>query len=97
MPLTKAQRQHLRTLAMHLQPVIIVGNAGVSEALLKEYEIALEHHELIKVRVNAADREARDAMIAALVESAGAELVHRIGHVAAIYRRHPKKPRIKLP
>ena len=50
MALTQAQKRHLRKLAHALKPVIIVGNAGLSEALLQELDTTLEHHELIKAR-----------------------------------------------
>jgi len=95
-PLTEKQKRHLKALAHPLNPVIIVGGAGVTEALLKELDSTLEHHELIKVRVNAIDREARDQLIAALSEGSQSMLVQRIGHIAVLYRP-AKKPQLKLP
>jgi RNA-binding protein len=95
-PLTEKQKRHLKALAHPLNPVIIVGGAGVTEALLKELDSTLEHHELIKVRVNAIDREARDQLIAALCEGSQSLLVQRIGHIAVLYRP-AKKPQLKLP
>lgn len=96
MPLSEAQKRHLRKLAHNLKPVIIIGNAGFSEGVANELEQTLEHHELIKVRVNAGDREERDAMIAQICDTASCELVQRIGHIAIIYRP-AKKPIIRLP
>ncbi len=96
MPLSESQKRHLRGLAHKLNPVIIVGSNGLTEALLKELDIQLEHHELIKVRANAEDRESRDAMIADMCDRARAELVQRIGHIAVLYRA-AKEPKIKLP
>ena len=96
MPITQAQRRHLRKLAHHLKPVVIIGNAGLSEGVLGEIDAALAHHELIKVRVNAADREERQAMIERISEVTGADWVLSIGHVAAFYRA-AEKPRIVLP
>ena len=95
-PLTEKQKRHLKALAHPLNPVIIVGGAGVTEALLKELDSTLEHHELIKVRVNAIDREARDQLIVALCEGSQSLLVQRIGHIAVLYRP-AKKPQLKLP
>ena len=96
MPLTEPQKRHLRNLAHNLQPDIIIGTAGFSEGVAKELELTLEHHELIKMRVNAADREERDAMIRQICETASCELVQRIGHIAILYRA-AKKPVIRLP
>lgn len=96
MPLTEPQKRHLRKLAHNLKPVVIIGNAGFSEGVANELEGTLEHHELIKVRVNAEDREARDAMIAQICETAQCDLVQRIGHIAILYRA-AKKPVIRLP
>jgi len=96
MPLTEPQKRHLRKLAHNLKPVILIGNAGYSEGVANELELTLEHHELIKVRVNAEDREARDALIAHICKTARCDLVQRIGHIAILYRR-AKKPVIRLP
>ncbi len=86
MPLTQAQRRHLRKLTHHLKPVVIVGSAGLTEGVLAEIDSALAHHELVKVRVNAADRDERQAMIERIAENTGADWVLSIGHVAAFYR-----------
>ncbi len=94
--LTASQKRHLRSLAHPLKPVIIIGADGVSESLLREMDRALEHHELIKVRVNAEDREDREDMIATMCEAMQADLVQRIGHIAVLYRP-AKEPRLKLP
>lgn len=96
MPLTEKQKRHLRQLSHTLKPVVIIGGAGLSEGLLNELDLSLEHHELMKVRVNAEDRESRDLLIAELCEKSSSELVQRIGHIAVLYRA-AKKPRIKLP
>jgi len=96
MPITQAQRRHLRKLAHHLKPVVIVGNAGLSEGVLGEIDAALAHHELIKVRVNAADREDRQAMIDRIAQATGADWVLSIGHVAVFYRA-AEKLKIVLP
>lgn len=90
MPLNERQKRHLRGLAHNRKPVVIVGDAGVSEPVLAEIDRALAHHELIKVRVNAADREEREVLIGTILQNTGSELVQRIGHVAVLYRRADK-------
>ena len=97
MQLTERQRRHLKGLAHPLSPIIRVGNAGVTPSVVAETGRALADHELIKVRVAAADREARDAAIESLAAETGSALVGRVGHVAILYRRHPDRPRILLP
>lgn len=97
MSITEKQRRHLRGLAHHLKPVVMVGQKGLSEGVFNELDIALESHELVKLRISAADREERREMITALGQQSGSELIQTIGQVAVLYRRHPKKPKIKLP
>lgn len=95
--LTEHQKKHLRGLGHKLKPVIMVGEAGVSDSLLQEFERTLEHHELIKLKVRVGARDARDAIIADLCRQSGAELVQRIGNTALLFRRNPEKPRVLLP
>lgn len=97
MNLSESQKKFLRGLGHQLKPVIIVGDAGLSESLLKEFSSTIDHHELIKVRVRAGDRETRDRIISDLCEQQAASLVARIGNVALLYRRNDEKPGIPLP
>ena len=100
MTLSEAQKKYLRGLVHQLKPLIMVGDSGLSESLLREYETTLDHHELIKVKVRVGDREARDDMIEKLCGGSSATLVQRIGNVALLYRANPeKKPekRLRLP
>jgi RNA-binding protein len=97
MPLTSSQKRYLRGLAHTLKPVIMVGNKGVSDALLAEFSIALDDHELIKVKLAGDDREERAAQIGKLAEAGHAELVQTIGKVACFYRRNADKPKLALP
>ena len=96
MSLNKIQRNHLRKLAHSLKPVVIIGQAGLTENIITEIDSSLEHHELIKVRLNAADKAARQQMIDTILEQTRAERVQAIGHICAIYRR-AEKPHINLP
>jgi RNA-binding protein len=85
-----ASRKRLRQIAHHLHPVIIIGDAGVSDAVIAETDRALADHELIKVKVNAGDRDDRQALGAALTDACRAELVQRIGKVLVLYRHNPE-------
>ena len=96
-PLTGQQRRHLRKLAHTMKPVVMVGDSGLTEAVLSEFNSCLEHHELIKVRVKVGDRSKRDGIVAKLCESGQAELVQRIGNMALLFRENPEKKRIRLP
>lgn len=96
MSLTTSQKKYLRGLTHNLQPVVMVADKGLSENVLAEIEQALEHHELIKIKLRG-DRDQRGEWIEQLVESTGSEKVHSIGQVLCLYRRHPKKPKIALP
>lgn len=95
--LTNAQIRFLRGQAHDLKAMLQVGGKGITDTLVAEVDGALEHHELIKVKVAADDRESRDAMIADLAGRADAVLVQRIGHVAVFYRPAKDKRQIVLP
>ncbi|TWI08265.1 ribosome assembly RNA-binding protein YhbY [Aerolutibacter ruishenii] len=95
--LTSAQTRFLRGQAHDLKAMLQVGGKGITDALVAEVDVALEHHELIKVKVGAADREARDAMIDDLTGRTGSALVQRIGHTAVLYRPSKDKRQIVLP
>lgn len=97
MQLAEKQKKYLRRLGHGLKPIVMVGESGLTEAVLKELEQALDHHELVKVRVRAGDREHRDAAITQICHTTAAHLIVRIGHVALLYRRNAEKPRLKLP
>lgn len=75
----------------------MVGQAGLTDAVLAEADNALNHHELIKMRLNASDREARIEMITRIVAALNSDLVQTIGHIALFYRPHPENPKIVLP
>ena len=95
--LTSAQTRFLRGQAHDLKAMLQVGGKGISDALVAEVDLALEHHELIKVKVAGEDRDARDAMIADLAGRTGAALVQRIGHTAVLYRPSRDHRQIVLP
>ncbi len=96
MPLTPKQRKYLKALAHHRKPVVHVGNAGVTPAVIREIELALGRHELIKIRLPGVERETRAEMLNKICAAAAAEAVQEIGRVAVIYRP-AEKPRVVLP
>lgn len=96
MALTDKQRKHLRALAHHRKVIVIVGQNGLSENVIGEVDNALARHELVKVRVNAGDREERQSMIETIAEQTHSEVVQTIGHIGVFYRP-ADKPAIQLP
>jgi RNA-binding protein len=95
--LSEKQRRHLRGLAHELKPVILLGAAGLTDAVARETARALEDHELIKVKAPGGDRNVRDALFVQLAARTGSAVVHRIGHVAVLYRPRPALPGILIP
>lgn len=95
--LTPRQIRYLRALAHGLRPVVLIGQQGVTPAVLAELDGALEAHELVKVRIAAADRRERQARLAALAAASGATVVQAIGHTATLYRASRRQPRLRLP
>jgi RNA-binding protein len=79
-------KKSLKAQAHHLSPVIITGAQGLTPAIHKEIDIALDAHELIKLRINANVREDRDLMITEILTQHQAELIQKIGHTVSIYR-----------
>ncbi|ORT48913.1 RNA-binding protein YhbY [Vibrio sp. qd031] len=96
MNLSTKQKQHLKGLAHHLKPVVLLGANGLTEAVLAEIEIALNHHELIKVKVASEDRETKGLIIDAIIRETEAEKVQTIGKVLVIYRPSEER-KIELP
>jgi RNA-binding protein len=93
--LTGKQRRHLRALGHHLDAVVQVGREGVSEAVVRQADLALEKHELIKVRVS--DDHNRHEVAQQLAEKCGAHLAQVLGRTLLLYRRRREKPEIELP
>ena len=96
MNLTTKQRQFLKGLAHHLSPVVMLGGNGLTEGVLAEIDNALNHHELIKVKIAGADREVKQLIIDSIVRETNAVNVQTIGHMLVLYRQSDDK-KITLP
>ena len=81
-------RRRLREIAHHLSPVIIIGEAGLSPGVVAETNRALDDHELIKVRINAEDRDERRRLGVALAGECSAETIQTIGKTFVLYRHN---------
>ena len=91
--LTPAQRKEHRANAHHLDPVVMVGGDGLTDAVKKEIHAALNAHGLIKVRVFSDDRAAREAMFQTLADELGAAPIQHIGKLLVLWRPMPAKER----
>lgn len=95
-PLNKEQLRYLRGMCHHLNPVVMIAGKGMTDNVEQELEIALNHHELIKVKLRV-DRDERKQLIERIVTEASAQLVQSIGQTACFFRRNKKDPKIALP
>ncbi len=87
--LNPTERKALRARAHALDPVIMVGSAGLAPAVLAEIGRALDHHELIKIRVLAADRDEREHMLLDVCQATGAEAIQHLGRMLIVFRPRP--------
>jgi RNA-binding protein len=87
MPLTEQQKREFRTRGHALKPIVTIGSAGLSDAVIRELDLSLEHHELMKIRISGAGRDERGNLINAVCTACGAEVVQAIGNIALIYRK----------
>jgi RNA-binding protein len=87
--LTARERAALKARAHPLEPLVQLGQAGLSDAVVAEIDRALTAHELIKVKIGGADREARAALCAAVCERTDAAEVQRVGKVLVLWRPRP--------
>lgn len=94
--MTPTQIKFLKGLAHHLDPVVMIGNQGLSDAVLREIETALNAHELIKIRDSAEDKIQRVADLDKVCSATGALPVQIIGNMLIVYRAGAR-PKIELP
>jgi len=97
MALSEKQKKHLRRLAHPMNPIVMLGNAGLTDAVVAELDRALTDHELVKVSARVGDREVRNGTLATLASRTASELVQQIGHVGVFYRRRADLAKILLP
>jgi RNA-binding protein len=97
MPLSEKQKKYLRRLAHPLNPIVMLGNAGLTDAVVNELDRALGDHELVKVSARVGDRIARNHALEALANRTGAEIVQQVGNVGVFYRRGDELAKILLP
>jgi len=95
--LTPAERRALKARAHHLQPVVMIGDAGLTPEVLREIDINLKSHELIKIRVLGDDRSARSGMVDAICGPLAASPVQHIGKILVIFRPRPDDPQVPVP
>jgi RNA-binding protein len=87
--LTSKEKRRLRQVAHHLQPIVTIAERGITDGLLEETRRALNDHEVIKAKVNVADRSVRKETAEALSAQCGSEIVQVIGKVWVLYRPNP--------
>ncbi len=97
MDITKTQQKFLRSKAHHLKPVLWIGQNGLTDSVTAEIETALDHHELIKIKLRVGDRELRNKTVAEICQATHSTQVQSIGNIVSIYRRNDKQTVIVLP
>ena len=87
MNLTTKQKQYLKGVAHSLKPVVLLGQHGLTEGVLAEIDLALNHHELIKVRVAGEDRETKQLIAQAILRETGAVQIQMMGNMLTLFRQ----------
>ncbi len=95
--LTNNQKKYLRKLAHDLNPVVMIGQHGLSEAVLSELDSTMKKHELLKIKIRVDDRNKKKEMVDRIIKLSEALLVQIIGSVLVIYRPFEENPMIILP
>lgn len=88
-------RRSLRAAGHHLSPVVQVGKEGLTDAVVRQLDDALLHHELVKVKVGTESPEDRFEVADALGERTGAQVAQVLGRTVLAYRKHPEKPKFE--
>jgi len=84
----KNQIKQLKALAHKLKPIVTVGQHGMKDSINDELAIAIDFHQLVKVKISVGDRDVRDTLVDTLAKTHKAELVQKIGNVAVFYKRN---------
>ncbi len=95
--LTNNQKKFLRARGHALKPIVMVGQHGLSEAVLAELESTMDKHELLKIKVRTEGRDDKQKIIDEILTATNAHLIQVIGSVMVIYRAFDKEPEIILP
>jgi RNA-binding protein len=94
--LTVSERLALKGRAQALSPTVMIGNAGLTEAVLKEIALTLKIHELIKIRVMSDDRALRESMLESICTRLDAAPVQHIGKILVVYKPNPEAHKIEI-
>ena len=94
--LTVSERRDLKARAHALNPTVMIGNAGLSEAVLKEIAASLKNHELIKIRVMSDDRAQRAVILESICAQLNAAPVQHIGKILVVYQPNPEAHQIEI-
>jgi len=94
--LTPQQKKYLRGLAHHIKPVVMVAGKGLTDNVLHEIDLALLHHELIKVRLRVSPAE-QTQFSERILTASNAERIHTVGQILVLYRRNADDPKLSLP
>ena len=86
MTLTGKQKNYLRGIAHNLNPVVMIGGKGLTDAVMNEIELALDQHELIKIKLQSNEKSEKVAIVAQITSATNSEPVQLIGRVGVIYR-----------
>lgn len=96
MTLTGKQKNYLRGIAHTMNPIVMIGGKGLTEAVMNEVELALNHHELVKIKLPSNSKSEKVALLAQITSQSNSQPVQLIGRVGVIYRAGDE-PKITLP
>lgn len=96
MALSGKQKNYLRGIAHSLNPIVTIGAKGLTDAVMNEVELALDQHELVKVKLPGGDKQEKASLLALITAQSNSEPVQLIGRVGVIYRQNDE-PRLTLP
>ncbi|GAB4223332.1 MAG: ribosome assembly RNA-binding protein YhbY [Francisella sp.] len=85
------QRQKLKAQAHSLKPVVLIGEKGLTANVMAEIDLALEYHELIKIKAGRLPKEEKEVIANEITQATKSELVQIIGNIIVVYRKNPKK------
>ncbi|MEE1286692.1 MAG: ribosome assembly RNA-binding protein YhbY [Ruminobacter sp.] len=97
MELTTKQKLFLKTKAHDLKPVVMIGQKGVTETVITEIITSIEHHELLKIKINSEDREQKEEIAQYIAEQTGSEIVQLMGKNLTLFKQNKKKSKFSLP